>query len=145
MSPDQKFIFISDYLRNNAENNKQWQDLQLLQDKNLGYSYGNNPLDDSGLGGMISNGMDESVQNVSRFLGQILSFSWNHGSMGRDVSPNDLSSSQIVNHVSFGTAEDGLVLETFRTRIRPWQPVLEISGTRTTKNTVLWTSCNILI
>ena len=74
MSPDQKFISISDYLRNNAENKKQWQDLQLLQDKNLGYSYGNNPLDDSGLGGMISNGMDESVQNVSRFLGQILSF-----------------------------------------------------------------------
>ena len=74
---DQKFIFILDYLRNNAENNKQWQDLQLLQDKNLGYSYGNNPLDDSGFGGMISNGMDESVQNVSRFLGQILSFSRN--------------------------------------------------------------------
>ena len=61
-----KVIIISDYLRNNAENNKQWQDLQLLQDKNLGYSYGNNPLDDSGLGGMIPNGMDESVQNVSR-------------------------------------------------------------------------------
>ena len=63
-----KVIFILDYLRNNAENNKQWQDLQLLQDKNLGYSYGNNPLDDSGLGGMISNGMDESVQSVSIFL-----------------------------------------------------------------------------
>lgn len=62
-----KVTIISDYFRNNAENNKQWQDLQLLQDKNLGYSYGNNPLDDSGLGGMIPNGMDESVQNVSTY------------------------------------------------------------------------------
>jgi len=51
-----------DYIRNNAEHNKQWQDLQLLQDKNLGYSYGNNPLDDSGLGGLMPNAMDESVQ-----------------------------------------------------------------------------------
>ena len=62
---DEKFILPLDYIRNNAENNKQWQDLQLLQDKNVGYSYGNNPLDDSGLGGIMPNAMDESVQTVS--------------------------------------------------------------------------------
>ena len=61
----EKFILPLDYIRNNAENNKQWQDLQLLQDKNVGYSYGNNPLDDSGLGGIMPNAMDESVQTVS--------------------------------------------------------------------------------
>ena len=44
---DKKVILLLDYIRNNAEHNKQWQDLQLLQDKNLGYSYGNNPLDES--------------------------------------------------------------------------------------------------
>ena len=62
---DKKVILLLDYIRNNAEHNKQWQDLQLLQDKNLGYSYGNNPLDDSGLGGIMPNAMDESVQTVS--------------------------------------------------------------------------------